>query len=133
MTNLYPASDLERDNTRVVHFFAREWVKEGHDVRVVHYPANFPKIFMLAGAIFKNRLSSKMGVPIRTRQAKEKEYTIDGVKVKRIPLLKYRLHGAFPKTEIESAYQKTCNYLESEHFRPDCIVSHWVNPQLEVM
>ena len=58
---------------------------------------------------------------------------IDGVKVKRIPLLKYKLHGAFPETEIESAYQKTCNYIEREKFRPDCIVSHWVNPQLEVM
>ncbi|MBQ5943975.1 MAG: glycosyltransferase family 4 protein [Bacteroidales bacterium] len=133
LTNIYPAPDLEKENTPVVHYFAREWVKMGYNVRVIHYPANFPKLYLWFGAIFRRVLSSRLGVPIRAIQAKEKIYQIEEVKVKRIPLMKYRLHGAFPRADIDRAYQKTLNYLSHEAFRPDVIVSHWVNPQLEIM
>ena len=46
ITNIYPAPDLEKEDTPVVHFFAREWIKMGYNVRVIHYPTNFPKIVM---------------------------------------------------------------------------------------
>ena len=133
LTCLYPAHDLEKENTPVVHYFTRQWIKLGHNVRVIHYPTNFPKVYMLFGKLFKKRLSSKLGVPVRTYQAKEMTYELDGVKIKRIPLLKYKLHSAFSKSQIDKAYQKTSTFLQNDDFKPDCIVSHWVNPQLEIM
>ena len=41
LTNIYPGPGMEKDNTPVVHYFTREWVNQGHNVRVIHYPANF--------------------------------------------------------------------------------------------
>jgi len=133
LTNLYPAPDLEKENTPIVHYFTKEWVQLGYNVRVINYPANFPKIVMWGASIFKKQLSSRLGATIRTYQATEKEYELDSVSVKRIPLLKIKLHGAFSKKEIDNAYSKSIQYLETEDFTPDVIISHWVNPQLEIM
>jgi glycosyltransferase involved in cell wall biosynthesis len=133
LTNIYPADDLEQENTPIVHYFAREWVKMGVGVRVVHYPANFPKLMMWGASLFKKQLSSKLGATVRTSQTFVKEYVLEGVKVKRIPLLKRKLHGAFSKDELENAYQETLVWLEKDGFVPDRITSHWVNPQLEIM
>lgn len=133
LTNLYPAPDLEKENTPVVHYFAQEWVKIGCNVRVIHYPANFPRLIMWGASLFKSSLSNKVGSTIRTTMAVDKEYELDGVKVKRIPLLKYKLHGAFSENRIYRAYEKTVEWLDSEGFTPDVITSHWVNPQLEIM
>ena len=133
LTNIYPAADLEQENTPIVHYFVREWIKMGVGVRVVHYPANFPKLMMWGASVFKSYLSSKLGATIRTKQAAEKEYELDNVKVKRIPLLKHKLHGAFSVKEMGQAYDKTIAWLDKEGFVPDVITSHWVNPQLEIM
>jgi glycosyltransferase involved in cell wall biosynthesis len=133
LTSLYPALDLEKENTPIVHYFTKEWIKMGCDVRVVHYPTNFPKIMMWAASFFKKSLSSKLGTTIRTRFTSECQYVIDDVKVKRIPLLKYKLHGRFPLRHVQKAFEKTMLYLGEEGFVPDIIVSHWVNPQLEIM
>lgn len=133
LTNIYPALDLEKENTPIVHYFTKEWVKMGYNVRVVHYPANFPKIVMWGASLFKDVLSSKLGVVVRTSQTTETEYELEGVRVKRIPLLKYKLHGSYSSRQIDKAYNKTLKYLGCHDFIPEIIISHWVNPQLEIM
>lgn len=133
LTNIYPAPDLEKENTPIVHYFVKEWVNMGYNVKVINYPANFPKILMWGATLFKKQLSSRLGATIRTSQAIEKEYELERVKVKRIPLLKKKLHGAYSSNQIEKAYQKTIIYLKEQDFTPDVIISHWVNPQLEIM
>lgn len=133
LTNIYPAPDLEKENTPIVHYFTKEWINIGYNVKVIHYPANFPKIVMWGASLFKKQLSSRLGATIRTFQATEKEYELEGVKVKRIPLLKTKLHGAFSRKEMNRAYKKTLSYLHEQDFKPDVIISHWVNPQLEMM
>lgn len=133
LTNIYPAPDLEKENTPVVHYFTREWVKMGYDVRVIHYPTNFPKLMMWAASLFKKQISSKLGATIRTFQATEKEYEIDSVIVSRIPMLKTKLHGVYSKKMLNKAFEKTVKCLEQQFFVPDIITSHWVNPQLEMM
>lgn len=133
LTNLYPAPDMEKENTPIVHYFTKEWIKMGYNVRVVHYPANFPKLIMWGASLFKKQISSRLGATIRTFQATEKVYELDGVKVKRIPLLKTKLHGVFSRKEMDCAYEKTLSFLHEQDFKPDVIISHWVNPQLEMM
>lgn len=133
LTNIYPAPDLEKENTPIVHYFTREWINMGHEVRVVHYPANFPYVFMRICSLFKKQLSSRLGATIRTTPADEREYELEGVKVKRIPLTKYKLHSRYSSKELERAYNKTIKFLAENQFLPDVIISHWVNPQLEMM
>lgn len=133
LTNIYPAPDIESGSTPIVHYFTKEWVKMGYDVRVINYSVNFPKFMMWGASLFKKKLTSILGATIRTNQLKEKDYFLDNVYVKRIPLLKYKLHGAFPSKEIDKAYNKSLYFLTKENFSPDIIISHWVNPQLELM
>lgn len=133
LTNIYPALDMEKENTPVVHYFTREWVNMGYEVRVIHYPSNFPKIFMWIASFFKQRISSKLGTVVRTYQTNEYDYIYDNVKIKRIPLLKYKLHSRYSRKQVDKAYNKTVAYLNKQNFYPDIIVSHWVNPQIEIM
>lgn len=133
LTNIYPGPGMEKDNTPVVHYFTREWVNQGHNVRVIHYPANFPQIMMWIASLFKEQLAWFIGSPIRTWKATNIEFNIEGVRVKRIPLIKYWLHGKFSAKELDSAYEQTKEYLKKENFIPDVVTSHWVNPQLEMM
>lgn len=133
LTNIYPAPDVEKGNTPIVHYFTKEWVKMGYDVRVINYPANFPKFLMWGASLFKKQLTSKLGATVRTYRLSEIEYVLDNVKVKRIPLVKCKLHGAYSVREINVAYEKTFEYLTAESFFPDLIISHWVNPQLNIM
>lgn len=133
LTNIYPADDLEHEDTPVVHYFTREWIKMGYNVRVINYPANFPKVFMWGASFIRKNLSSIMGTTVRTYPTTEKEYEWENVKVKRIPLIKFKPHCRYSKQQIGRAFDKTVAYLTKENFKPDCIISHWVNPQLEIM
>ena len=133
LTNIYPAPDMEAENTPVVHYFTREWVKQGHNVIVIHYPANFPQIMMWGASLFKKQLAWLLGIPIRTWKATNTEFELDNVRVKRIPLTKYWYHGKFSRWNLNRAYEQTKEYLKKENFTPDVVTSHWVNPQLEMM
>lgn len=133
LTSLYPAPDLEKENTPIVHYFTREWAKMGYNVRVVHYPANFPWIVMKVASLFKKRISTKIGTVARTYKVHAAEYEVEGIPVCRIPLTKYKLHGKFPARALDKAFGRTVGYLKDNSFTPDVIISHWVNPMLEMM
>lgn len=133
LTSIYPASDIGKEHTPVVHYFAKEWVKLGYNVIVMHYPSNFPKVMLWMASLFKKQISSKSGAIIRTYQLEEAEYELDGVKVKRLPLLKCKPHGRFKKKQIRKVYKRTVEYCTCIDYRPDIVISHWANPQLEIM
>ena len=133
MTPIYPGEGVMKSTTPVVHFFVREWIKHSVDVRVIHYPSNFPLAFRLIAKLFQKKIENKLGSDIRTWKLKELEYTLDGVKVYRIPLTKLKPHGRYSSKAIGDAISKTIDYCKKESFIPDVIVSHWANPQLEIM
>ena len=81
----------------------------------------------------QNVISNRLGSDIRTWALKEMEYEQEGVKVYRVPLMKLKPHGRYKERTINTAINKTIAYCDKEGFRPDVIVSHWVNPQLEIM
>lgn len=133
LTPVYPAQDIPKTDTPVVHYFTREWVKMGYDVRVVHYVANFPKLLYMFAKPFKELIGAKAGFGIRTTPYEDCEYEIDGVYVKRIGIRKTRPHVLHPRKDITKAIDKTIQYCKDQEFIPDCIIGHWPNPQLEIM
>lgn len=133
LTPIYPAEDIPKKNTLVVHYFTKEWVKLGYNVFVIHYKVNFPEIVYLLAKPFQNQLSSFFSSPIVTDRTIENEYHIDGVYVKRIPMLKYLPHSRYSSSQINKAYNATLNFCKENNFYPDVITSHWVNPQLEII
>ena len=81
LTPVYPGPDVHKSTTPVVHYFAREWVKMGYNVMVMHLPANFPNIVYWFLKPFSEKVGSKAGSEIRTWPLHEQEYEIDDVKV----------------------------------------------------
>lgn len=133
LTTLYPAPDIPKTDTPVVHYFAREWVKMGYEVRVVHYVPNFPKWLYKITKPFKDVISAYVGFGIRTNPYLDREYEIEDVNVKRITLKKMLPHTLYPRDEVNKALSKTLSYCNKEGFVPDIIISHWANPTLDIM
>lgn len=133
LSAVYPADDLPKEYTPVVHYFTREWVKMGYNVIVINYEVDFPWIMLKIANLFAKQLASHYGSISRTKPLKEREYVLDGVTVKRIMPMKYVVHGKIYPFEKKKVYEKTISYLEEKNFTPDVVISHWCNPQLDIM
>ncbi len=133
ITPEYPADDLEKEFTPVVHFFSKEWVKMGYKVVVINVPANFPSIMYKLAKPFRRKLESLLGINIRMYPLSEREYTIDGVIVKRQPVHKSKPHGALSDKEISRSVDGIIAYCDAKRFYPDIIIAHWTNPAIDLM
>ena len=71
LTTIYPAPDLNLlNNTNVCHYFAKEWVRMGYNVKVVfNYPIYSP-IFHLIASLIENKLASNGSAYITTKRMK---------------------------------------------------------------
>ena len=133
ITQEYPADDLEKEFTPVVHFFAKEWVAQGYNVVTLNLPTNFPAPFYWGSKLVRRRLESRLGINIRTYKLSRREYELDGVKVLRYPLRKFKPHGRFPQSELKKGVGKSVVFCEENSFRPDVIIGHWTNPTVDMM
>lgn len=133
LTSIYPADDMPKGVTPVVHYFVKEWVQMGHEVKVIHYVSVFPRIYYMISKFFATFLSSHVGYVVPVRQPKSMEYTIDGVNVKRFGIRKRVPHGRYSSQQVDSTVEKTIDYCKKESFHPDVIIGHWTNPQIEII
>lgn len=133
LTNVYPASDMPSTATPIVHYFAKEWVAMGYDVRVIHYKAAFPDALIKFVNFIKNYIKINTPFVLSPVIVRDREFEMDGVNVTRFMIPKLRPHTLFIHKHIVNAIDKTVSFLERENFTPDVIVSHWANPQLEIM
>lgn len=135
LTTIYPSPDISiSNNTQVVHYFAREWVKMGYDVRVVfNYPIYLRALHWIA-RIMRNKLASRFNTSVTvTYTNKNYEFEMDGVKVIRMPLFKPLPHFAVPRKNIDKQIRKIAAYCKREDFEPDVIVAHNFYPHLEMV
>lgn len=134
ITTIYPMPGPVNHGTKVCHFFAQEWIKMGHNVRVVHYQAVYPKPFYWVAKLMRNFLAAKTGAVIYTeRDSKVSQYEMDGVPVTRIPLYKPIPHGKFATKAVKKSIEDIIKQNKEANFKPDVIVGHFVNPQYEVL
>ena len=134
VSTIYPIPGPDNYGTKVCHFFAQEWMKMGHNVRVIHYQAVYPYPFYWAARLMRNFLAAKTGAVIYTkRDSKILHYEMDGVSVTRIPLYKPIPHGKFSSRGIKKSIAEIIKCNEDVNFVPDVIVGHFINPQYEVL
>ena len=135
ITQLYPQPDDTGDNkpTRTVEYFAKEWVKEGHKVIVIHCPSKFPLLFYLIPAPVQNRLAGATSTIFPSIKSRRKlireEY---GIKVYRFPMLKVKPGGAYSTRAMEAQAREIIHCLEKESFVPDLVAGHFANPSTEL-
>lgn len=133
LTPEYPADDLEKEFTPVVHFFTKEWVKLGYKVVVINTPANFPSLMYTVAKPFRRKLESLLGINIRMYPLSVRKFILDGVLVMRLPVKKYKPHGRLCKYEIEREVNNIIDCCHNLQFTPDLIISHWTNPAIDLM
>lgn len=134
ISSIYPGEGTPQNYTPVVHFFVREWIKLGFDVRVIHTCTYFPYLFYKAPQWLRRIIQSRFGIALPVmRLNKEVEYEFEGVRVYRIPMKKLLPMGSFSNRELQLACNRVESFLERESFHPQYIISHWVNPQLTLM
>ena len=59
ISHVYPGGGTPQSFTPVVHYFAREWVKQGHKVIVVNLSTYFPSIVYHLPSFVKKYLVNK--------------------------------------------------------------------------
>jgi len=133
LTTIYPAPDLKY-GTPSIHYFTKEWVKMGYEVRVVHFQAIYPKFFYFLANLFREKIASLTGAIVFTkREEKDKCYFMDEVKVHRSPIFKWIPHGRYTKRTIINQVEKIKKINEKDNFKPEIIIGHFSNPQLKVV
>lgn len=132
VTPIYPNND-GANGTPVVHYFVREWVKSGYNVRVLTVPTVFPSIYYSLAKPILHLIESTVGYVINVNKLSESVYEWENVKVYRVPMKKAMPHGRFSKKVIQSVTDKATNYLQQEDFIPDIIIGHWANPTAELL
>lgn len=135
ITQLYPQPDDVGDNkpTKTVEYFAKEWVKSGHNVIVAHCPSKFPFLFYLIPPQVKNKLAgatSNIFPPLSSRKKLVREEF--GIKVYRFPMLKVLPGNGYSLQKMKIQAQEICECLEKEGFKPDLVVGHFANPSTEL-
>lgn len=136
ITQIYPQPDDVGDDrpTSTVEYFGREWVKQGHNVMVIHCPSKFPVVFYLLPASIKDKFSNKSNTtapPIESRRVLHR--TEQGLRIHRLPMLKVYPGRAFSESKMNRQAKKIWELADSEGFKPDLVVGHFANPSLELV
>ena len=136
ITQLYPQPDDYGDNkpTKTVEYFAKQWVKEGHSVVVMHCSSKFPFLFYLIPPFIKNRLAgatSNIFPPLSSRRKLYREE--NGIRIYRFPMLKMLPGREYSQKALKKQSDIICNILDIKGFRPDLVAGHFANPSTELV
>lgn len=134
LTSAYPQPDDDRPGvTPTVQYFCEKWAEEGHKVVVIHNKSSFPRIFYHLPRTIQEVLSSRVGFSFPSAESRKPlRRTENGVAIFRIPMKKIIPHGKYGKFSIRRQLALIENTLEDIDFVPDVIISHWVNPQIQL-
>ncbi|MBO4447496.1 MAG: glycosyltransferase family 4 protein [Bacteroidales bacterium] len=126
ITPLYPIPYPENNATDVCHSFAKEWVKLGYDVLVIHLQPVHCAAWHLLIRFFGKQIANMVGGGnfYAKRLRRTENYVMDGVRVYRIPVYNFIPHGRFPSGSVDSFVSGTLAILEELKFRPDVITGH---------
>lgn len=135
LSTIYPAPDINiANNTNVVHYFAKEWVKQGHNVLVIHNYPVYMKLFHWIGGMAEKMIASKFNTSVTAVYQKEDvEFEMDGVKVVRMPLFKPLPRFAVPAKSLNRQIEKIVRLCRKHEFVPNVITSHNYYPHLPMV
>lgn len=134
LTSEYPNPNSTFD-TPVVHYYAKEWVELGYEVRVVHFRSVFPAIFYFFAKVLKQSLKKIFRtdfIPF-DRLNKRVEYAHEGIDVVSQPIFKIFPHFKFFNQTIRKQAEIIYSDNLNRGFTPDIVIAHFINPQLPLV
>lgn len=136
LTSIYPEPDDEKNIgvTPVVKYFCEEWVRQGHNVLVIHNSNYYPKVLYFFPDKIIKKINSTLGIVVpRFEQSQEIMTKNNGLSCYRLPMLKTIPRHISSKKQIEDQFKKIEIVLSRESFVPDVIIGHWENPQIQLL
>lgn len=131
LSHVYPGAGVPDTFTPVVHYFTREWVKMGYNVRVVSIWNYFPRFYYWAPNWVREIAIKKFGCALPEKQLPQDiVYELDDVKVFRYTIMKYFPASCISEERLDGIVHKIKDMLVNEKFSPDYIISHWSTPQI---
>jgi len=134
LTSLYPNPNSKFD-TPVVHYYAKEWVELGHEVRVVHLRSVFPAFFYFFAKVFKQTLKKIFQtdiIPFERLDSKI-DFKHEGIDVVSQPIFKIFPHFKYFDRTIRKQAKNIHQDNLDRQFLPDVILGHFFNPQLPLV
>ena len=135
LTRIYPEPD-DKDGykpTRTVEYFAKEWVKAGHKVLVIHCQAKFPLIYYLIPEKIVNcALKNSYALIPAISSRKELNREEHGIKICRIPMKKIIPSTAFSQNEMKQQIRRIIATCKKDNYFPDIVMGHFANPCFEL-
>ncbi len=132
LTPIYATTTLQQGATPVVHYFTREWVKMGHEVKVFHIGHKFPRPFYWVSKRFQHQLNTRLGMLVPIMYPSDADYEAEGVSVCKRYIKKFKPHSRYSKSQIKYAFNLIVEECE-KNGAPDWFIGHWDNPQLELL
>lgn len=136
LTSVYPNdADKNIDITKVVAYFAREWVRQGHNVVTVVSSTGFPKLYYAVGKAAEKLVATHFKISESPNVMWSNEFEFDdfGVKVYNMPMFKLIPKGKFFERTFQKQIKKIKEKLNELDFVPDVITGHWTNPQMRLV
>lgn len=132
LTPVYATTTGKDAATPVVHYFAKEWVKQGHDVTVFHIDSVFPSFFYSVSRRFNQALSSMLNIALPSEKPKDYYKEVDGVKIYGISYTKYIPHSRISQKQ-KFRIIKFVSDVCKEKGEPDKFIGHWEIPQMDIL
>ena len=114
LSTIYPLPSKENKGTSVCHYFTKEWAKEGHNVRVVHYQAVYPFFYYWAARVARDLITAKT---ILFKGADRHEMDPDGGYV---VSLERMLQDIKVMKELNINAVRTCHYPDDNRWYDLC-------------
>lgn len=134
LTSEYPNPNSSYD-TPVVHYYVKEWIKQGHKVRVIHsrsvFPAPFYPLARMLGSIVKRMFKTDF-IPFK-RLKRMAQYEVEGVDVVSLPIFKLFPHFRYLDRTIRRHARAIVADNARHGFEPEFIIAHFLNPQLPLI
>lgn len=122
------------NDAKVCNYFVDDWIKQGHEVVIVHYRSSFPSLFFKIAKMFPALRKRVCGDNVYVNEAvKDTTYNYKGCVAFSIPIFKYIPHGAFADTTLNHQAKSLIEKLEAIHFVPDAIIGHFCNPTIGII
>ena len=128
LTPIYEVTTGKSGATPIVHYYAREWVKLGHEVKAICVEPKYPKLFYIIGKAFQKRMNSFFNFAIPIECPEETTFIAEGVYVRRMLVKKIKPHSRYPSKRVTKAILQ-----EIEGWKPDRMICHWDNPCLDLI
>ncbi len=132
ITPIYATTTEGDGATPLVHYFAREWVKMGHEVVVFNFQSKFPIVYYIIGKLFQHQINSRLGMLIPTRCPVNSVSIADGVIVHKRTVKKIKPHTEFSNKNIQFIIDEINEEVKNNGI-PDYFIGHWDSPCLEVL